>query len=360
MSSDVGECGEIVGKLWAQMDSMIICVIRCPRMNEKARREIRASRRADVRLAKESNVSQHTHAHPQGGIRRGPRLADNFSVLSNAVLNDDRLSFRARGVLAWLLSKPADWRVRSEAIAGQSPTEGREAIRTAMRELVELGYLIREKVQDEQGRWSTIQTVYEEPRTSGDTPAPPKPRKSNSGQARDGKTGAFTKDESPRTETNNNPAQAPTSLGAVLESVSSSEIAREELQRNADNIADLEAATLAEGLPASYARIKPAQKTELLKLIDRHGIDRLVQTAVRAHRPENPTMHVHGWIRLWQSLSTSHASRKDETPGPPPMSEVRGDNGCGNCEHGWVLGPDRRPIEPAVRCTHGRAKATAA
>ncbi|MCK8675013.1 replication protein [Rhodococcus sp. HM1] len=295
-------------------------------------------------------MSQHTHVHPQGGIRRGPRLADNFSVLSNAVLNDERLSFRARGVLAWLLSKPLDWHIRSEAIAAQSPREGREAIRSTMRELVELGYLIREKVQDEQGRWSTIQTVYEEPRPSGDTPAPPKPRKSNSGQARDGKTGAFTKDGSPRTETNNNPApQAPTSLVDALESVSSSEIAREELQRNADNIAELEAATLAEGLPATYAGIKPTQKTELLELIDRHGVDTLVQAAVRAHRPENPTMHVHGWIRLWKALSARPA-RTGETSGPPPMSEVRGDNDCDNCEHGWVLGPDRRPIEPAVRC----------
>lgn len=302
-------------------------------------------------------MPQHTHAHPQGGIRRGPRLADNFSVLSNAVLNDDRLSFRARGVLAWLLSKPADWRVRSEAIAGQSPAEGREAIRTAMRELVELGYLVREKYRDERGRCYTIQTVYEEPGTSGNPSPEPKPRKSNSGQARDGKTGAFTKDGSPRTETNNNTGQALTSLGAELESVSSSEIAREELQRNADNIAALAAATLAAGLPASYARIKPAQKTILLELIDRHGVDALVQAAEKAHRSENPTMHVHGWIRLWQSLSASRAARKDETPGPPPMSEVRGDNGCGDCVHGWVVGPDRLPVEPAVRCTHGRAAA---
>ena len=63
-----------------------------------------------------------------GGVRRGPRLAGNFTILSNAVINDERLSFRARGVLIWLLSKPDDWRTRSDSIAGQSPKEGRDAI----------------------------------------------------------------------------------------------------------------------------------------------------------------------------------------------------------------------------------------
>lgn len=305
-------------------------------------------------------MPQHTHAHPQGGIRRGPRLADNFSTLSNAVLNDERLSFRARGVLAWLLSKPLDWHIRSEAIAAQSPREGREAIRTAMRELAELGYLVREKVRTKEGHWITVQTVYEEPVTSTPTPTPPTPRKAKVGRPRDGKTGAFTKNPSPRTETNNNPApQAPTSLGDAIESVSSSEIAREELKRNRGKITELEAATLAAGLPASYSRIKPEQKKILLDLIDRHGTEPLVQAAVRAHRPSNPTMHVNGWLRLWQALSASQGGRKDETPGPPPMSEVRGDNGCGNCEHGWVLGPDQRPLDPAVRCTHNATGAAA-
>ncbi|WP_407107889.1 replication protein [Rhodococcus aetherivorans] len=289
-------------------------------------------------------MSEHTHAHSTGGIRRGPRLADNFTILSNAVVNDGRLSFRARGLLVWLLSKPADWRIRSESIAAQSPREGREAIRTAMRELEQHGYLVREKVQDERGRWATIQTVYEEPATCGDTPPDPKPRKSDSGEANPGELGALTKDGSPRTETNHHPGpRGSAPLGDVLGAVSSSQIAKDELRYNRQQIADLEAATLAAGLPASYQRIKPAQKTELLRLIDVHGVDALAAAAAAAHRPMNPTMHVHGWLRLWQALPAPRAAEA------PPTK-------CDQCdEYGWL--PDDEDGR-AVMCPCGYRTAT--
>ena len=255
-------------------------------------------------------MTEHTHVHSTGGIRRGPRLADNFTILSNALINDERLSFRARAVLIWLLSKPHDWSIRSDAIAGQSPREGREAIRTAMRELAEHGYLVREKVQDELGRWSTIQTIYEEPRATGTTPPDPTPRKSDSGNAADGTPGALTKDRSPSTETNDNAARTIAPTGADAAQSTSLSSAADCLDRKTHAVVDeshtlvttLEAATLAAGLPASYARIKAEQKHEITAMIRIHGIAALVDAATRAHRPDNPTIHVHGWIRLWKSL----------------------------------------------------------
>ncbi|MFD6860059.1 replication protein [Rhodococcus sp. NPDC060090] len=275
-------------------------------------------------------MTEHTHVHNTGGIRRGPRLADNFTILSNALINDERLSFRARAVLIWLLSKPHDWSIRSDAIARQSPREGREAIRTAMRELAEHGYLVREKIQDERGRWSTIQTVYEEPLISGNPTPDPKPRKSASGDAADGEPGALTKNGSSRTQTDNDAARtiAPTDDDAATSTSLSS--AADFLARKTRAVVDesralfstLEAATLAAGLPASYARIKPEQSREITGLIAIHGIDALVAAATRAHRPENPTMHVHGWIRLWASLPVRRSL-------PRPSS-------CSECVNGWI------------------------
>lgn len=95
-------------------------------------------------------------------IRRGPR-PDRFVVLANHTVREARLSFRARGLLAYLLSMPEDWRTNSNQLAGQSPKEGRDAIRTALVELERAGYLKRIRVQDDAGRWRTETIVTDSP-----------------------------------------------------------------------------------------------------------------------------------------------------------------------------------------------------
>ena len=57
---------------------------------------------------------------------------------------DSRLSFRARGVLAYLTALPPGPRPSSTALAqltGGPLAEGRDAVRSAIRELVDYGYL---------------------------------------------------------------------------------------------------------------------------------------------------------------------------------------------------------------------------
>jgi hypothetical protein len=85
-----------------------------------------------------------------------------FTTIDQATVNDERLSFRARGVLAWLLDKADDWHCDSEVIA-RAGTEGREAVRVALKELEDHGYLRRERVQGDRGHWCTITWVYEVP-----------------------------------------------------------------------------------------------------------------------------------------------------------------------------------------------------
>jgi hypothetical protein len=87
-----------------------------------------------------------------------------FLVVRQEVVNDDRLSFRARGILLWLLEKPDGWNTNSVDIAAAG-REGREAIRTAMRELEQVGYLARKKQQDARGHWETVCVVHEVPKT---------------------------------------------------------------------------------------------------------------------------------------------------------------------------------------------------
>lgn len=91
-------------------------------------------------------------------IRRGRMAADvigaHFTQIYNAALRDKRLTWRARGVLAGLLTHSDGFGITIEQLAkggahGPVAGEGRDAIRTALGELELYGYLRREQSQDE-------------------------------------------------------------------------------------------------------------------------------------------------------------------------------------------------------------------
>lgn len=97
-------------------------------------------------------------------IRRSQRPTEHFTILRNDVLRDTRLSFRARGLLAAILSRPDNWTVRSTQLATEGG-EGRDAIRSALAELRNYGYLHIEKVRMTDGTLMTEQVVYDHPTT---------------------------------------------------------------------------------------------------------------------------------------------------------------------------------------------------
>lgn len=102
-------------------------------------------------------------------IRRGERASDNFAQIANQALQDDRVSFRARGILASMLSRPPGWSTSAERLSAAS-TEGRDAVRSALKELEKFGYLVRVKAQDEKGQWHHHQDVFDVPQL--EEPAP--------------------------------------------------------------------------------------------------------------------------------------------------------------------------------------------
>ncbi len=81
-------------------------------------------------------------------IRRAPR-SHSYTIMPNGALTDDRLSFKARGLLAYILSKPDHWKTNSGHLASVGP-DGLTAVRTGLRELQDLGYatLLRHRNPD--------------------------------------------------------------------------------------------------------------------------------------------------------------------------------------------------------------------
>lgn len=85
-----------------------------------------------------------------------------FTTLGNEVLRDSRLSFCARGILAYLLSQPDGKRDDIRTLTERTP-EGRERVASAMRELEKLGYLTRKKKRTPEGHIYTEVEVFDSP-----------------------------------------------------------------------------------------------------------------------------------------------------------------------------------------------------
>lgn len=105
-------------------------------------------------------------------IQRTPRPQSNFTILSNEILRDNRLSFRARGILVSILSRPDNWRTNAESLANES-IEGRGAILTALKELETIGYLERTKHQNAQGHWISDSLIFDTPKFKKPTSVEP-------------------------------------------------------------------------------------------------------------------------------------------------------------------------------------------
>lgn len=66
----------------------------------------------------------------------------SFTTVNNAVLNDEKLSAEALGVLAYLLGKPNDWTVMPANLANRFGC-GRDRIYRILKELIDAGYMFR-------------------------------------------------------------------------------------------------------------------------------------------------------------------------------------------------------------------------
>lgn len=71
----------------------------------------------------------------------------NYSVINNTGLKDERLSWKAKGILAYALTLPDDWTFHISELARHAK-DGEDSLRTGFKELKELGYVKRYPVRD--------------------------------------------------------------------------------------------------------------------------------------------------------------------------------------------------------------------
>lgn len=96
-------------------------------------------------------------------VIRVQKRTNNFVMMDKGFLEDVRLSYKAKGILAYLLSKPDNWKVVVGNLVNYSK-DGKASVYAGLKELSEFGYYKKIPIRDDKGhfvRWES--TVYECP-----------------------------------------------------------------------------------------------------------------------------------------------------------------------------------------------------
>lgn len=96
-----------------------------------------------------------------GEIIRVEKTPSTYCIISKNFLNDDGLSYKAKGLMAYLLSKPDTW-VTTISDLVKHAVDQEKSVRSGLKELHERGYYKKVPVRDEKGHFVCWQsTVYE-------------------------------------------------------------------------------------------------------------------------------------------------------------------------------------------------------
>ena len=83
----------------------------------------------------------------------------NYSVISNEFIRREDLSWKAKGILTYILTLPDDWVININEIMTHA-TEGEKAFRSGWKELKDAGYVNRYPVRDKDSNkithWETV------------------------------------------------------------------------------------------------------------------------------------------------------------------------------------------------------------
>ncbi len=87
----------------------------------------------------------------------------NYTTMSNYHFKDKDMSLKAKGLLSLILSLPEEWDYTLKGLS-MLCKDGVDSVRTALKELMEFGYVETARVRDEKGRLrGTEYVVYEKP-----------------------------------------------------------------------------------------------------------------------------------------------------------------------------------------------------
>jgi hypothetical protein len=84
------------------------------------------------------------------------KTKDCFARIPNLLLHDNKLKWKDKGLLAYLLSKPEGWKLQIQDILNRSP-DGKDSVYNTLKNLIKHGYCLREDVRDQSGKLCGVQ-----------------------------------------------------------------------------------------------------------------------------------------------------------------------------------------------------------
>lgn len=98
-------------------------------------------------------------------IRKEHNKLNPYAQISRKTLQDKNLSWKAKGLLAYLLSLPGDWQIYQSELPAHS-LDGIKSTRTAFKELIVSGYISGNRKRNEKGLYLGYEyIVHESPKT---------------------------------------------------------------------------------------------------------------------------------------------------------------------------------------------------
>lgn len=129
-------------------------------------------------------------------------LKGGFTVISNELMRDRRLSLKAKGLQALVLSLPPDWDMTIEGLSSIC-LECSDTISSILKELEAAGYLSRYRERNSNGRYGQMHyTFFQKPLNS--RPIRDRPDRNFSGQVKPGwdNSGQLSKEKSNKERSN--------------------------------------------------------------------------------------------------------------------------------------------------------------
>jgi hypothetical protein len=97
-------------------------------------------------------------------IRSEKSKANPYVMVNKQFVSNSNLSWKAKGILLYLLSLPDDWCINEQELQRHS-TDGRDSLSSGVRELIKEGYIERKKTRSANGKFDNWEYIVSEEST---------------------------------------------------------------------------------------------------------------------------------------------------------------------------------------------------